>query len=582
MNRSARDVLVLGTALGALLVLRAGLAFVPNMAWWGLNLQRFLAPGVGWGLWALAAIALVPALGRAADRPLTALGQAIERRGPLVALATALLGGLLAWAFADRLLYVGDAALRLGAVILGENPETLSPQALPLDVWLHFTLPHQLVRSGMSAEHALRAIGALDAALLGAAAVAFARAVDTGPLGRVVALAGVLFGGYLCLFTGEGKAFAELCVCLVAFAACALRVVRDGRGLLGMGLALALAIALHRLAIAMLPAFALAWIAWLRGRAADGAWRRPGVLAAAAIPAVALVTTLPRIARTFAGYDVGKHVLNRDALAGRSVVQGWLEPLHLLDVVNLVLMLAPLVPVAVVAAIAMRRDARAPAERWLLPALWLPFAAVLLLTWPRQGLVRDWDVFAASGVALAIAAAATLADRAGREKRGLALALVLAAVVPSVQWVVHFHDPVAGSHRIEALLQEPPARAASDRAATWDFLGWRYDRAGDYAASAHAFRSASEIAPSPRFLTNWAMAETLRGNHADARELYARAAARDSNFTLAWFGLAVAALNTGRLDECERAVPHLLRLAPENPKTHEIVAALEQARGAPR
>src|SRR5262245_35118052 len=47
-----------------LAIARAVLAFVPSMWGWGLNLMRFTAPVPAWTLWALAALALVPAVAR--------------------------------------------------------------------------------------------------------------------------------------------------------------------------------------------------------------------------------------------------------------------------------------------------------------------------------------------------------------------------------------------------------------------------------------------------------------------------------------------------------------------------------------
>src|SRR6266704_2687451 len=48
-------------ALVLLAVARALLAFAPGMWLWGLNGLRFAPPAVGWTLWTLAALALIPA-----------------------------------------------------------------------------------------------------------------------------------------------------------------------------------------------------------------------------------------------------------------------------------------------------------------------------------------------------------------------------------------------------------------------------------------------------------------------------------------------------------------------------------------
>ncbi|HET9328104.1 MAG TPA: hypothetical protein VFQ05_15160, partial [Candidatus Eisenbacteria bacterium] len=66
----------LWSTLALLVIARAVFSFVPSMAGWGLNVQRFLDPISGWGLWGLAALALVPAVAR---RGVPALEKAGDR-----------------------------------------------------------------------------------------------------------------------------------------------------------------------------------------------------------------------------------------------------------------------------------------------------------------------------------------------------------------------------------------------------------------------------------------------------------------------------------------------------------------------
>jgi len=72
----------------------------------------------------------------------------------------------------------------------------------------------------------------------------------------------------------------------------------------------------------------------------------------------------------------------------------------------------------------------------------------------------------------------------------------------------------------------------------------------------------------------------MRKNYAQARDLYHRAVERDSNLTVGWTGVAVSAIWFEDLDDCERAARQLERLAPDDPKTQEILAYLAQARRA--
>src|SRR5262249_5213565 len=139
---AGRAALALWVVLAVLLAARAALAFVPSMWFWGLNVQRFLAPLPAWGPWALALLALIPPLARPLAPFLGRIGDELSRpRGAAVA---ALCAALLVLAFPDRVRFVGDFLLRQGTVEQAGQPAVLFPQALPLDVFLHYRLPSWL------------------------------------------------------------------------------------------------------------------------------------------------------------------------------------------------------------------------------------------------------------------------------------------------------------------------------------------------------------------------------------------------------------------------------------------------------
>jgi len=253
-------------ALAALVAARALAALVPWRGLWGWDVQRFLDPALAWSTWAMMAAALTPAGGRALGGVVAGFGRALGRPWG-VALAMAVAAALV-WSFPDRLHYVGDFLMRIGAVRQEESPDVLSPQAFPLDVLVHYALPlHAQKAWGMAPDVAVRVIGALGAALLAAAAAWLAPALAETPAARGAAFAIVCFGGALCLFTGESKAFGEMVVLLVAFAACATRAVRAAMEertgaaavhLLGAGACVAIGLLFHRYALGFFPAWLLA------------------------------------------------------------------------------------------------------------------------------------------------------------------------------------------------------------------------------------------------------------------------------------------------------------------------------------
>ncbi len=592
----------IAVALVTLLVARAVVSFVPSMALWGLNVQRFLDPWWAWAPWVLAAAALTPPVARRLAPLAEAAGRAIQTRTALGGLVAAVIAAALVFALPDRLYFVGDFLIRLGGLRDGQDPTVLSPQAFPLDVWLHYSLPRWVQSAGWTDVHtAVRVIGAVGAALLGAAAIFLARSMRVGPAATTAAAAMVLFGGYLCLYTGESKAFAEICVVVVAFAACALAVADASRAasgsaavgvpLLGAGLCVSIGVLFHRFALGLVPALLLTWVIGFRAlRRARGG---PGAAAlfAVTIPITVLCVLAPRLWRTIVTYDLGANFATAETRAGGGMLAAAFEPTRLLDVLNLVLFLAPALLVAVIAAIAGRRAAEPDAairqlrrdQGWIAASIAIPFAFVFLAARPPQGLVRDWDSFATAGVALAVWSAWRIAVALDGSRRGwLAVAVIAAVATPAVQWLVHYADEARGFARLEALMLEPPGRPAVDRARTWDFLGWRNFREARYEDSARAFEQAVAAAPSARNHTHWAMAETMNGRHDRALDIYLRAAERDSNLTIAWFGVGVSGINCGNRAAVEHAVLHLRRLAPDNDKTREIVGWLESEGAAPR
>jgi len=569
------------------LIARAGLAFVPGMWAWSLNLQRFVHPLVGWGLWGLAALALVPAFGRRAAPWLERAGDAMVRFPGRAGWVAAALVGSLVGLLPDRVRFVGDFLLRQGTVEVAEQPSVLFPQALPLDVLLHYHLPRYLTDSALfSANSAARWIGVLEAAALAALAVAFARTLGLRGVAAFSSVVVVVCGGYLGMFTGFSKAFADLCLLLVGVGVYGLRAMRDGRGLLPLGLAFALGVALHRSALGLLPAAALAWATWIVRHGRAGAWRRPANLLGLAIPVAALAVMIPRIAAVVARFDA-IHFTPAAVRSEGGVLAAALSGLRPADLLNLLTMLSPLavlIPVLLVTGSLQRQGGRA--EGAFLAVLALPFVGIMPFIHPVHGLFRDWDDFAATGVALSLLAAWAVGVTLSRSPRAAwaAAAIAMATAAPSLQWLAIHADLDRGLARVRAFMVESPLRPPSERGHTWDYLGIRNFNLDRLDAAAEAFSHAAETAPSPRVLQQWALAETMRGNYREAQVLYRRMLDKAPENALGWLGLATVSLNAEDLPEARRAGSALLALQPGNPdaiRVLEEVAAREAARQKP-
>ena len=575
-----RALLALWITLAALALARAVLAFVPDMFGWGLNLQRFLAPAWAWAPWALAALALVPALARRAEPSFARAGEAIARGAPLAWGAAFTLAVLLVVALPDRVRFVGDFLLRQGTIEENGPPAALFPQALPLDVLLHVRWPTWLLRTGLfDAPSAGRLTGALEAGLLAILALAFARALALRGTAALAAAAAVFFGGYLGFYTGYSKANGELMLIAAAIAVFGLRAAREGRDLLPLGLVLAAGAFLHRSVLGFVPAVALAFALGLRARGQAGsALRRPSTWIAIALPVAAFAFTLGRIVTTLTHFDPMMHLASNEVRAGGGPLGSMLAGTRAVDLPNVVVLLAPLAPVLPVLALAWGRRLPLGRDAALLVTLAIPFLGLLLFVHPGQGAFRDYDTLSESGIVLALLAAWLVGEtmRRAPDWAWLGIAAALAAAAPSVQWLAHQTDVDRGLARVHAFLSEAPARGPQERGITWDYLGIRNWRLGRVDAAADAFAHAVETEPSQRVYQEWARAEFARGNWAGARDAYSRSLARDSTDLRVWKGLSTSLMNLGDLEGAHRLLVAFLRRDPNDAEARTALAQLEQ------
>ncbi len=588
-----RVALALWTGLAFLALARLVLGLLPGMWAWGMNLHRFLSPALAWLPWAVGAAALAPPVARRLEPPCARLGDAIARGSAPVALAIAAAAAILVWLLPDRARFVGDFLIRQGTVEEAIRPSQVWPQALPLDVLLHYTLPLAISEAGVTdANGAARVLGAIEAALLALAALAFTRALAPRGAAAVAVAAVAFFGGALGLFTGYSKAFAEMVVLTAATAAFGIAAIRTGRGLLPLGLAVAIGLVLHRSALGLVPAAALAWTLWLRAHGGGGKWRQRGPLVSLALPVITLAVMGPRIVSIALRWDP-THFASAEVMAQGGVWKAAFAGSRPADMLSLVLILSPLAVLAPALALAgglarghaggFAGDRTRGREALFLGALALPFVAVAPFLHPVGGLFRDWDDFAATGAALSMLTAWLVAETLRRSARPwLGVAVTLAVAVPAIQWLAHPTDADRGIARALAAVGEPPSRSGSERASIWDYLGMRNYQLEHWRASADAFRHAVETAPSPRMLQQWALAATMAGDLEAAREAYHRQLEKEPGSYSGWMGLAAVTSRIPDFAECRRALHRLLEIQPGDPEATRLLRALddEEARRA--
>jgi hypothetical protein len=372
-----------------------------------------------------------------------------------------------------------------------------------------------------------------------------------------------------------------MCLLVAAVGLFGLRAIRQGRGLLPLGLALAIGVTLHRSALGLLPAVVYAWVVWIRVHGKDGAWKRPPALIALAIPIAGLAIMVPRIVAVIRRWDAA-HFDPRGAELSGSVLSAAFAGARPVDLANLVMFLSPLVLLlGLWIVLARRRAAGVGREAALFLLLALPFLVVMPFLHPAQGLFRDWDDFAATGVAISLIVAWTIAQALRESPRhALAVAITMAALAPAVQWLAHNADVDRGFERVRAFVLEPPDRAPRERGTTWDFLGIRNFRLERWEAAAESFGHAASTSPSPRILQEWALAETMRKQYALAQKIYYRFLEKSPENPLGWLGLAEVSLYIHDLPEARRAAQRTLALEPGNSQALEVLARADQMEAA--
>jgi hypothetical protein len=385
------------------------------------------------------------------------------------------------------------------------------------------------------------------------------------------------WSGALSMFTGYSKAFAELAVLVMAAAAFGLRALRTGRAPLGLGVVLAIGVTLHRSALGLLPVVLVAWVMWARSARGTGAWRRPATWIALAIPLVALALLVPRIVATFLRWDT-VHLEPAEVKQAGGPLRAAFAGNRPADLANLLAVLAPVLPAALVALVALGRGLPRRGEALLLAALVLPFVVVIPFVHPAQGLFRDWDDFASGGAALAVACAWIAGEvlRGAPRLAWAALPLALAAAVPSLQWLALQHDLDPGLSRIEAIAVGPPPRTGAERGDTWDYLGIRNFRLQRWAAAARAFEHAAETAPSPRILMEWSAAETQQGDLAKAQSICRRMVEKSPDDYASWAALASASTQLSDSSTARAAAMQMLRLRPGDPNAVSLLESLAE------
>jgi len=545
----------------SIVALHAWGAFHSPTRLWAFDAMRYLSPVVAWATWAVAAIALVPAVGRAialGGRPLAALG------GWPLAIAVA----LTAWLLDDRTQFLGDFLLRQQAVEHGAFRGNFV-QSLVGEQWIFDRVPALLVPAlGGAVALYPRVLGVAEAIVFSFLALAFAREWgardDSADRDRdratvPIALA-LIASGALLTFTGIPKVGREAAIATLAAALFAFRVLRTGRGMTALTLTLILGTFVHRSGLFLLPLWLVSYLAWsrsLQGRA-DARRRRIGMLV---LFGVGLLLVAPPAIFHWLDFDVPHHLVGANRWTG----QAWF------DLFDLWAVLAPVWIAGGPGWLLRPRGSRLTSEDAAIWALAVPWLLAMIVTRPMQGLFRDWDVFAPGAIALTIAGLAGLRHATGsRATHGLVTSIALVTCVFTLQWMGLVHDAPRGLARVHAYASEATFLPASTRAQMFDFIGLRSIRLDSWAGAEDAYRRGTELVPDRRMELTLATAQIKLGKYAEARSAYRKLLSDHPDDEIAWLGLLGVGLYQGDSLLAKEAGEHIDAYPRDGKEMREI------------
>jgi len=541
-----------------------------STALWGINSAAYLPVWFAWATLGLFGAALVPPIGGALTRGLERVGRQYEtpsNKALLWLFATVAVGMI---CLPDRVGFTGDYLLRLSSAKASGSPVTIFPQALPLDLWLHVTVPHELARLRLApVEVTSRVLDALEAGCLALLVVTLVRL--SGARGATLASASlvILAGGSLAIFTGLSKAFTELVVLAAALAVSTFPGSTSfGRVVSSLAI-FAIALAMHRAALILTPVVVFGLAGWLR----TSVRREPPVkrCAIAVMILVGIVLAweafVPIASLDLPGGLVWPgHRTSSDSLGMR-----------MLDLANLVVFLVPsLVLVPAVLLDSRVRDGFRGRGGWWYACLAIPSGLLIGLVDAPQGYFRDWDMFAIAGLLLSVVSALAIGRFLSRalQYAWLGAAVVLSTVVPCMQHLMLQSNSQAGLRRVAGFAEaNPPHRSAVQRASVLAFLGKRAWDSGDVASAASYGRRAAELVPTPSMLTLWGDAEEEQGHLATAESIYVRLAAASPTNIRAWLGLARVRLTSGRPLDAAAAAESALAIQPGSSHAADLLRA---------
>ena len=580
--------LLLRFLFSVLLVLQAVASFLPGPAFWSLNFLAY-APrwvGIAWPaagiliLWLPAKTPACRGLGRFIVKQ--GSGLVLNRRLTAYVLAP-VAGAVIFWLVRCKVYFLGDGWLQGEMISRGLRFHGFDFLTYNFVARLFATLPRPVEADAL---RMFAYVSVVSGALYLAAAAWTARNLSRDRALRVLLYGLLVFLGSTQVFMGYAECYPVLTVFMLLFVALLIGHYRNGLPLWAPGAAYGLGLMFHLDALFVAPLLILP-LAWPARGSRVSLLRRllllAGPIAAALLLAVGILVLQGYNRQVFHSDFVlwrpGSHFLV--PIGGPDGLMSWR---HWKDVLNLLLLLAPVSAAMLVSATVplLRRkwlagDPDRRVLKLLLAAnLWL--LVVMSTLHMKQGMARDWDLFAAHAALIVLTAwVAWSRFVSGRLREELVGAVVLTAFLLSVPW---FWLNSGEARSVRWFEDITPGFPAYEKAYAYEELGKYYRDSGKSAEALREYqRSFATFPGHGRFGAALGTFQYMEGMKDDALRTFKQVLAVDSTQRAA---LELTARIYAERGEEEAALGYARRLeraGPESPRAAAVHGAAADTAG---
>ena len=462
---------------------------------------------------------------------------------------------------------LGDGQLLVSELSLRVHSDTFRIDRAPLIFWMLKELQETAQRFGQATDVTFRLYSYFSGFVYLVLTWFLSRSVGRTRLQRVLVAAFLLTPGYLQLFCGYVETYPLLLPGVLLYLWSGLAVLQRRLPLSGCAALLGILLACHFMLVSLVPSLcvlALVQIWRSRLRLTQVA-RTLLALTPAPVFFVICLLALGLKPLTFVSGQSQGHLLPLwGDLDPQLHAYHLLAPAHLLDLLNLLLLVAPAPFLALF--ILRWKNLRCSTEQaFLLSAAFFMLSFTFIVN-ARIGLFRDWDALSLAAIPLSLWIASVLSNQFENrcELRRAGFAICGAALLHTVFWLGINADTNMAAMRFSRILERAPLTAPA-RAYAWETLGAHYSEQSRHEISLESFSRAVEADPqNSRHWGNVGQQLLTLQRFSQAAVAYEQAVAINPVLSPAWNDLGIVYFHSERLEASLEAFVRAVDIEPNN------------------